>query len=194
MIKKLVFSALMILFSASLFAQDDSNEGKGFKKENLFVGGNFGLTFGSFTLINISPQIGYRFNKTLAAGLGINGQYISEKRFNISGSPAFKTKYGIVGLNVFGRVYPVDFLMLQVQPELNYSFGSITFYGPPDQTTKQDAVIVPSLLLGGGLVMPSGRGSFIISVFFDALQKERSPYGNRPVYNVGYNINLGGGQ
>lgn len=189
MMKRILLTALMTAAFIGAFAQDEESSSKGFQKDKLFVGGNFGLTFGSYTLINISPQVGYRFNNTLAAGLGINGQYISQKFYDGSGNDLYRTKYGIVGLNIFGRVYPVDFLMLQVQPELNYSFGSLTDYNT-NRTTKEDALIVPSLLLGGGLVMPSGRGSIIVSIFFDALQKERSPYGNRPIYNVGYNFNL----
>ena len=65
------------------FAQDEKEENsekqKGFQKEKLFVGGNFGLTFGSYTLINVSPQVGYRFSDLFAAGMGINLQFISIK-------------------------------------------------------------------------------------------------------------------
>lgn len=181
----LICILLVLFFNAS--AQDEPQSDKGFKKENLFVGGNFGLTIGDFTLINISPQVGYQFSRRLAAGVGINGQYISRKWYD--GVGEVRAKYGIVGLNIFGRLQPTDFLMVQVQPEANYSFGNLTAGGI---TNKEDAVIVPSLLLGGGLVMPSGRGSLIASVFFDVLQRPRSPYGNRPIYNVGYNFNLGG--
>jgi hypothetical protein len=88
-------------------------------------------------------------------------------------------------------VYPVKFLMVQVQPEMNYRFGSIRYYDNGNhEKTSLDAEIVPSLLAGGGFVMPSERGAFIISVMYDVLKKENSPYGDKPVVNVGYNINL----
>jgi hypothetical protein len=79
--KNTLLGILFLTISIPSLAQDEEPaEPKGFQKEKLFVGGNFGLTFGnSYTLINISPQIGYRFNRFLAAGLGINGLYISEK-------------------------------------------------------------------------------------------------------------------
>jgi hypothetical protein len=168
----------------------DAEEEKGFQKERLFMGGNFGLSFGDFTLINISPQLGYRFSNLFAAGFGINGQYVGVKRRNFAGQPISKTSQGVIGLNVFGRIYPIQYLMLQVQPEANYIFGKQTFYGSPSQEYKMDASIVPSLLLGAGFVIPSGRGSMIISVFYDALQDPDAPYGTRPFINFGFNIPL----
>jgi hypothetical protein len=42
--------------------------------------------------------------------------------------------------------------------------------------------------MGGGLVLPSGRGEMLITVFYDVMQDKNSPYGRRPIYNFGYNI------
>jgi hypothetical protein len=191
--KSLLF--LLLFFAAMCsWAQDDAEkeeEKKGFQKDRLFIGGNFGLTFGSYTFINISPQIGYRFNRYLAAGTGLNFQYVSLKEKYSNGDLYRKTSQGVTGLNVFGRVYPINQFMLQVQPEVNYVFGKEKFYDTnPEQTYNLDAKIVPSLLLGGGLVLPSGRGSFIASVFYDVLQNESSPYSNKPIVNFTYNIGL----
>jgi hypothetical protein len=185
---KKVWLCLVILFAAHLaMAQDDVPEGKGFQKEKLFAGGNFGLTFGDYTLINISPQIGYRFNRFLAAGVGINGQYVSIKQRDYYGNTISKVAQGVAGLNVFGRFYPFQQFMLQVQPEGNYIFGKQTYYQPREEF-KIDAQIVPSLLMGGGLVLPAGRGAMIVSVMYDVLQRPYSPYGKQPIYNFGYNI------
>jgi hypothetical protein len=191
--RKGLLTVLIALNCLTCLAQDVEVEG-GFQKEKLFVGGNFALTFGNVTLINISPQVGYRFSRAFAAGLGINGQYINQRLMAFNGQEVGRVRQGVVGLNIFGRVYPIENILLQVQPEANYVFGNESLYGRNPETTKLDAAIVPSLLLGGGLVMPSGGGSFIVSVFFDVLRDQRSPYGNRPIYNFGYNVNLGGGR
>lgn len=168
-------------------AQDEVREKKGFQREKLFVGGNFGLTFGDYTLINISPQLGYRFTNFFAAGIGINAQYISIKDWGAYGE--YKSSRGVAGLNVFGRVYPISQLMLQLQPEANYIFGKDLYYNPRAEY-KSDAMIVPSLLAGGGAVLPAGRGAMIVSVFYDLLQHQHSPYGRRPIYNIGFNFGL----
>ena len=186
-----VFTFLILISSLVSFAQDaPAEERKGFQKEKLFVGGNFGLTFGDYTLIDVSPQVGYRFNDHLAAGIGINGQYISEK-FYYGNQPAYKISRGVTGLNIFGRVYPINQIFIQAQPEANYVFGNIKYYdNTSPSSTKLDAKIVPSLLLGGGAALPAGGGAFIISIFYDVLQNANSPYGARPIYNFGYNFSL----
>lgn len=194
--KHILFISLLFFLSLTAGAQDgeegkEEQPKKGFQKENLFVGGNFGLSFGDYTLINVSPQLGYRFNRYVAAGVGINGQYVSEKTRDYWGNRDAKYTRGIVGLNVFGRVYPFQFVMLQVQPEVNYIFGKNTYYtGNPTGTFNWGSEIEPSLLLGGGAVLPQGRGALVISAMYDVLQRDNSPYGRRPVYNIGYNISL----
>lgn len=192
--KNILVSSFVLLLSVTAFAQEETKEEepkKGYQKENLFVGGNFGLSFGDYTLINVSPQLGYRFNRYLAAGVGINGQYVSFRERYINGGTFRKTAQGVVGLNLFGRVYPFEFLMLQAQPEANYIFGKQTYFDTNPRTEyKMDAEIVPSLLLGGGAVLPQGRGALIISVMYDVLQRDYSPYGKKPIYNFGYNISL----
>lgn len=190
MMKRLfaLFMACFMLYNAS--AQEDSVK-KGFSKEKIFIGGNFGLSFGNYTLINVSPQVGYRFNKTLAAGAGLNLLYSSQKNEDAYGNDQNKVVQGITGLNIFGRLYPIQHIMLQIQPELNYRFGHIRYYdGREPKKTSLDAEIVPSILAGGGVVLPSPAGAFIISMMYDVLQNPNSPYGSKPFINVGYNINL----
>ena len=189
---KNIFLVLFVcLCGTSMFAQDlPEEERSGFQKERLFVGGNFGLAFGDYTLIDVSPQIGYRFSNLFAAGLGLNFQYVSTKQRTFSGSDYMKTSQGVTGLNLFARLYPIQQIMLQVQPEANYIFGKQIYYGPPQEEYKMDAMIVPILLVGGGAVIPSGRGAFIASVFYDVLQNTNSPYGARPIYKFGFNFGL----
>ncbi|WP_276485207.1 hypothetical protein [Paraflavitalea pollutisoli] len=186
--KYLMLVALLVtLFQLSASAQDQEDESsRGFDKSKLFFGGTFGLGFGSNqTLVNVSPQVGYRFNRTLAAGAGVNFIYSSYRyRWSV---PEYKENYGVAGLNVFGRIYPIDYLFLQLQPEANYSWGKFKFYDDREDQ-KLPGKIVPSLLGGAGAAIPAGNGAFLIMVQYDLLQNERSPYGNRAFYNFGYNF------
>lgn len=184
--KKLILLTIFAFFCSALSAQ---NEEGADEKEKLFAGGNFGVSLGSYTLLNLSPQVGYRFNKYLSAGLGFNLQYVSQKeRYN--GANYSKTSQGITGLNLFTRFYPIQRFLIQLQPEINYIFGNIKYYQPTEQTYKLDAEIVPSFLIGGGYVAPTEHGAFITTVMYDILQKPNSPYGNRPIVNFGYNFNF----
>jgi hypothetical protein len=185
--KKYILSAFLIaMFSVAAVAQDgeEEPERKGFDKEKLFFGGNFGLGFGNVsTLVNVSPQIGYRFNRYFAAGAGVNFIYSSYK-YEWAG---YKEQFGVTGLNIFGRVYPIDYVFFQIQPEANYTWGKYKFEdGSPD--LKLDSKVVPSLLGGIGAAIPAGRGAFIVMAQYDLLQNERSPYGSRAFFNFGYNF------
>ena len=188
--KTLVLGLCLLLATHSLWAQDEEDPDapkKGFQKEKLFAGGYLGLSFGDYTYINISPQLGYRFSKYFAAGLGINAQYVNSKNWDFYGNQ-YRQEQTVLGLNVFGRVYPFRSFMLLAQPEVNYMFGKMIYEGPPKQEFKSDAVIVPSLLLGGGLVLPAGRGETIITISYDVLQDPNSPYGHQAIYSFGYNV------
>ncbi|RYZ28262.1 MAG: hypothetical protein EOO10_10160 [Chitinophagaceae bacterium] len=179
-----------VVFSCNLLWAQDAEEAQGFQKEKLFAGGNFGLSFGRYTLVNVSPQIGYRFNRFLASGLGLNLVYASQKEKDVYGNNFSKTSQWVTGLNMFARFYPTEKFLIQLQPEANYTFGNIKYYQPTETKYKLNAEIVPSLLVGGGLVVPSQSGAFITTVMYDILQRSNSPYGNRPIVNVGYNVNF----
>lgn len=180
--KPLLIFGLFLLSMACVSAQD--TQAKGFDKSKLFLGGNFGLSFGNYTLINLSPQVGYRFSQFWAAGAGINLLYSS---VHYTYPYEYKDIYSAAGLNVFGRFYPISNLMLQAQPELNYVWGKQKYYdGTPD--LKLGNRFVPSLLLGGGIAIPAGSGAFLATLLYDVIQDPESPYYGRLVFNLGFNI------
>lgn len=185
--RKILLMSFLVLSFISVNAQEEEEQ-RGFDRSKLFIGGNFGMSFGNSTFINVSPQIGYRFKDWFAAGTGLNFQYSSFRSRNFSGATVSRENYGVVGLNIFGRVYPLQQVLLQVQPEMNYTWGKFKLYGPPDSESTLAGKFVPSVLLGAGGAIPMGRGAMIIMAQYDILQNERTPYGNRVFYNFGYNV------
>lgn len=184
--KKILLLTIVSLSGIYVFAQGSDEDTK---QDKFFAGGNFGLAFGRFTVINVNPQVGYRFNRYLGAGIGLNLLYASQKdKHPSTRQDLYKMVRGIAGMNTFVRFYPTQRFMVQVQPEGNYIFGKETFYQPQKQTYKLDAEIIPSVLVGGGMVTPTGRGAMLFTVMYDVMQNPASPYGNRPIVNVGYNF------
>ena len=162
---------------------------KGFDPSRLFFGGNFGLSFGNFTFINVAPIVGYRITEKFSAGTGINFIYQSSK-FNSGPGQTTTNNYGYAGLGVFGRYQPLRFLLLNVQPEMNYIWGTIRVSDPNgNYEYKQPGKFVPSLLLGGGAVIPTGgRAAMIVMLQYDVIQDPLSPYGKNLFLSFGINF------
>ncbi len=180
--KKIIGLILFVVgFSVGAFAQD-AKEGGGFDKSKLFFGGNLGLAFGTYTIVNVSPLVGYQFTPVLAAGVGINYSYYG---YN-DGIWNYKQSYA--GMSIFGRIYPIRQFFIQVQPEENYMWLSQSLIGQ-DQPPIKINQFVPSLLLGGGAAIPTGgNGAFTISIMYDVLQNIYSPFYHQAVYGFGYSM------
>lgn len=159
---------------------------KGLDPERIFFGGNFGLTFGNFTFINVSPQVGYRVSPMFSTGAGVNFIYQGDK-YN-SGGREVKSSLGYAGLNVFGRLNPYRFILLNAQPEMNYVWGKTTISGLSE--SRIDPKFVPSFLLGAGVAIPMGGrgGSMIAMLQYDIIQDNLSPYGRNAFFTFGFNF------
>lgn len=188
--KKILTLAAMAILATQAWAQETpatEEAPRKFDKSKLVMGGNIGATFGDFTFIQFSPQVGYAFTRNIVAGAGVNFSYSSQKIRFFNGDESQRFNYGYAGLNVFTRVYPVNFLFLSVQPELNYNWGKIKYKNPPAADVKINGAFIPSLLIGGGLAIPMGnRGQTLLSMQYDVLQNSRSPYGQRAFFNIGF--------
>jgi hypothetical protein len=189
-IKKCLLVLLLSSCSFMAFAQDEPVEGeekKGFDPEKLFFGGTFGASFGNYTFVNVSPIVGYRFNRYFAAGTGINFIYSSSKYDYGNPNLDYRNEYGVVGLPIFGRFYPIEVIIIHAQPEINYTWGKVKFYdGTPEQ--KLEGKFVPCLLVGGGAAIPMGRGAMTVMLQYDVIQDVRSPYGTNPFLSIGFSF------
>lgn len=181
---KKIFGLVVFGMGLMVGASAQNTDGGGFDKSKLFFGGNLGLAFGTYTIVNVSPLVGYHFTPVFAAGAGVNYSYYGYS----DGYWNYKQSY--VGMSVFGRVYPIPQFFIQVQPEENYMWYSQSGTGAyQDQPTLKINQFVPSLLLGGGASIPTGtNGAFTISVMYDVLQNIYSPFYHQAVYGFGYSM------
>ncbi len=200
---------LVLVFISGVFianAQDEdlnSEEKKGgFKKENLFVGGDLTLGFSNlYTAVGLSPYFGYSVNKYLDVAVSANFNYTSQRDYFIYGDKVRQTVYGP---GAFVRVYPVRFIFAQAQFEHNFIQVK---YLPAENSgylPSTDHVDASSFLVGAGWA--GGRSEFnksfyYISVSWDLLHNKNSPYVDGlarsiPIFRAGYNIALfqGGGR
>lgn len=195
--KKIIWSACILLFALHVNAQDEEKSEPFFKKENLFAGGTLNLGFGNQTTsLGIAPFFGYSFNRYIDLAICPGISYISQRDYEVEGD---KLRQTIYGPGCFMRLYPVNFLFVQAQYEFNlirYHYIPMEGSGYINEKVKFDA---HSFLVGGGF--SSGRdfsyqkSYYYFSILWDIGEAIHSPYKDNlkravPIIRAGYNIAL----
>jgi len=155
---------------------------KGFQKENLRFGGNFGLMFGTITIIDISPSVGYQFTRRFQAGMGLIYNYYSDSRF----TPKFS-------MNIFGASPYAQFTALQTSALhlfLRAEYGLLSHeIDPWSPVNTRQWVQYP--MIGGGLFLPVGQnGGLSVQLMWDLYEKPYSVYASNPIIRIGFMFGL----
>lgn len=184
MVSKNYFQPEIILFFLLLITHTGLNSQNTLKNEikepwtkRIFFGGNLGLQFGTITLIDISPHVGYWITDDLAGGIGFTYQYYKDTRY----VPDYSTD--VYGARVFGRYYIFENFFAHAEYEwLNYKVWSLI-----EDFSRID---VYNVLLGGGYRQWVSNKSFLsIVILWNVNESIYSLYQN-PIIRVGVNIGI----
>jgi hypothetical protein len=146
--------------------KDETNSNSNWT-EKLSFGGNLSLSFGTVTMVQVAPQVGYRVTERFIPGIGANYIY-------------FKDPYGsttIYGGSVFARYLIADNFFAYAEYE---SLNREVWEAWGDERRW-----IPIGLIGGGYRTNSEGLAFTISILYDVIQDPWSPYGN-PVIRGGF--------
>lgn len=165
--KKLLLSIILMLASLSAFSQS---------LDKLEFGGSLGMNFGDYTSVTIAPMVGYRFHPMFSAGGGLGYSYYKYDKYNVV------DKEHTLSLNTYARFYPVQFIVLSLQP----SIGRTWYTQERNGQKFSDNKFVPTVVVGGGLRL----GNMTAQIMYDVVQDKYSPYGNKIFYSVGYVFSL----
>ena len=80
--------------------------------DKVYSGGGIGFQFGTITLINVAPDIGYKITERYSAGVGLRYVYFADNSYN----PPFIIN--IYGASIFNRFIVTDFLFLHAEYEV----------------------------------------------------------------------------
>ena len=142
--------------------------------DRVYGGGEIGLQFGSVTLVNVAPDIGYKITDRYSAGIGIRYIYFADRRY----SPP--SELSIYGGSIFNRFIVTDFLFLHGEYEvLN---GPWIPYDPKRFNLN-------NVWVGGGLRQVVGNSSLNIMVLWNLNQEDFNPFPN-PQIRMGISIGL----
>lgn len=166
------------------YISEDDSVFRKFDPKKLRIGGSFGLQFGNYTYINLSPTLGYLFWKDrLELGAGPIFIYQSVRYSN-----SYRQSYLFYGADIYARGYIWKGLFLQAQYDL---INKEAYY-------QNGRINVSHLLLGGGYSTPIGDiGSFYASMMYNVLNNKESVYqgtfGKFPlIMNIGFGFGIRG--
>lgn len=153
-------------------------------KDSLYYGGNVGLQLSSYgSLVDLSPNIGYKFNKYASVGVQAIFTNISIRSNN------YIYKYMFYGGGAFVRLKPLPYLFLQAEYDVLNVPDNFSFVG--NKRTIAD------VYLGGiGLRNQLGPNScYYALLMYEFIPTPNSPYtygpfGSPLVYRAGFNINF----
>ncbi len=143
-------------------------------KSKIFVGGNFGLQFGTITYLDLSPLVGYRISDHFSAGVGVTYQYLKDNFYNVE-------------TNVFGgRVFGRYFIRQNIFAHAEYNVLNLQAF----DLYPAQRINVGSLLVGGGYIQRFAKNSgMTVMLLYNLTPSVYSPYQN-PIIQVGMILGL----
>ncbi len=182
---KLLFIGLLslslLVLSKTVAAQDMS--GNEMPKQTfvsrLFYGGGFGLQFGTVTLIEVSPLIGYKVTPKFGVGISPSYKYYSYRPYNYSS----KIQSNIYGGSIFARY--MIFENIFAHAEYESLFYNTKIPGYPTDMSQYNSVLV-----GGGYRQQIGNNAAMnLMLLWNLNDTPDSPYTN-PIIRVGFTIGM----
>ena len=183
----LFFLIFFLTFILNATAQEESNkvvtidEYKTSYKKTFFTGGNLGLQFGTVTMVDVSPQVGYYIFENISAGVGFTYQYISDRRYLPTAT------MHVLGGRVFTRLH---------LPFFNSIFGQAEYEFLAYKTNVFSSTLMPEWIKLSNILAGIGyrqkiynRSSITLMVLWNFNQTEYNLYSN-PVIRAGFDIGL----
>lgn len=154
----------------------------GKKKLNLMAGGSFGVQFGSYTAVSVSPIFGFYPAKWVI--LGVGGTYM------FSYSKPLEHNSHVFGASLFaeGLIWEQ-----RIIAHVGYEYNNYekAFYDPLTlQITEKKRIDDHAILLGPGYrQLISENINLYILCLFNIMQNKDSFYGN-PVFRIGITVDF----
>jgi len=174
-----IISLSFLIFSKTIFAQDNPEYSpqEYNLKSHLYFGGGLGLQFGSMTLIEISPLVGYKVTPKLSIGVSPTYKYYH-----------YKAYYGSTSTNVFGgSIFSRYSIFENIFAHVEYETLFYNIQEPGYPTTRLQ---FNSFFVGGGYNQRiGGNSAMYILLLWNLNDTPDSPYVN-PIIRVGFSVGL----
>ena len=187
--------SLFILIAIASNAQTIVTNKKIIERRPVLLGGGIvvGGGAGSFQ-IGLNPELLKSYNEYLDLGVAMNIYYSSYRYISENTGDSEKANHTQLGMGAFIRVWPIEQVFFQIQPEYNWRFTNARNFS--DGTSGVNSVNAPSVLAGVGYGQHNKNGMSYFSVMFDLVNDIRSPYRMgqlraQPIFRAGVGFPIG---
>lgn len=180
-ILKIILFNILIINCLKLHSQPESEVTT---RDRIFFGGTFGLMLGTYTQIELSPYIGWRFNPEWSVGGGLIYRYYSSS-----------ASYNSYNTSIYGTNLFTKYTIVRDFPSKKMSIFAYSGYEVLSLENKYfknayetGRFLLHSLLVGGGIRQYlGGRASAEILILYNINQSMYSPY-DSPTIRIGFNF------
>ncbi len=186
---QLRFTLIICLFCSVGKINSQTEFGESFKS-HLYVGGTFGLGFGTYTNIDLSPLVGYNINRHFSAGVGMTYMYYAYRYGNES------VRGNFYGGRLFTRILPLPDQLpgLFLHGEYESINNERYIQKDPSSPYVLARAWTPAILIGAGFRQQAGANSyFTVSILYnlkDTGTASSTIYGGPLIYRVGFVFGL----
>jgi len=186
-LRKAIFLAFVILLilinPASALCQEEEGQKEEKPKplsikERIFFGGSLGMQFGSITVINVSPMVGFKLTNKMDVGLTGTYQYYNNKYFSGSSD--------IFGGSLFARhtIYKQIFAHIEYEA---LSLGSARFSQTNIETNR---FWEQNYFAGGGVRLHLGGKAYLNLMLLYNFNTDSKVYYQNPLFRFGIDIGM----
>ena len=161
-------------------------------KEKVFFGGSFGIMFGTYTDIEVSPIVGYRITRHLSLAVGPKYRYYREKI--IYQSQPYSLEGHVYGGRSYVQFYFIkninDFIPIGIHAgffaHAEYELLSLEEEDFRPQYGNRGRYLLHTAFVGPGLRLPAGRRAAVnFMVLWNLNENSDSPY-TSPIIRFGF--------
>lgn len=160
-----------------------------YQESKFFFGGNLGLSFGTYTYVELAPLAGYKITPRLWAGLGPKYMYFKQKNYyetsiyglkTFASFTIFKDLRETINLNIGDIFIHVENEILSLE-QIYYDPTNLVYF-------KGDRNWHDIILAGGGMRFPLGeRGGISIYALWGFTKSAELLYSN-PEIRIGFDF------
>ena len=156
---RILFILFALILTTSLKAQPRGDDWQ----DRVSYGGNVGFSFGTETIVNISPRVGYYVTDNFMPGIAFTYQYYKRD--------SFEDKR--MGGSAFAKYFISEELFIQAESEMLRS----TYTVNNDGYLINEPSWINSTMIGGGY---NSGGFSMTAMYIINHNPKTSPYGNSP--------------